>query len=329
MSAGNQFEVSEKVIENPDSISIKHAIDANVGSDTHIIFPLKYFEAQSGQDDESDGNITVLLILNQQINILPNLFAKLWSNASLKVCADGGLNRLRDYDSTSLTYIPDYVVGDLDSAKEENIKHYQSLGTKKVLQSSQYYTDFIKALSLINAFFNYPDIIRDIDNIDSLDELEKLEDEKSASSNVKVKTLKIIVLGGVGGRFDQTMATINQIWNLSSRRPHLHFAILNPEHTEMIVLLKPGFNFVAYPRFTPHEEIDIFGIVTDKSRPGLRNVGVLPILNDAVITTFGLKWDVENWRTGLTTKMSSSNLQVGNEGFVIRTDKHLFVDFEL
>ncbi|ODQ44413.1 hypothetical protein PICMEDRAFT_74654 [Pichia membranifaciens NRRL Y-2026] len=329
MPTGEKLEVVEKVVENPDSISIKHTIDTNVELDTHVISPLKYFEARSRFNDESDRHTTVLLILNQQINILPDLFAKLWNNATLKVCADGGLNRLRDYDSTSSAYIPDYVVGDLDSAKKENIEHYQSLGTKKILQSSQYYTDFMKALSLINTFFNFPDIISDINHLDTVDALEKLEEERSAESGTKVKALKIVVLGGVGGRFDQTMATINQIWNLSSRRPHLQFVILNPEHTEIIVLLKPGFNFVAYPRFTPQEETEVFGIITEKSRPGLRNVGVLPILSDAVITTYGLKWDVENWRTGLTTKMSSSNLQVGKEGFIIWTNKHLFVDFEL
>ena len=320
-------ENQEKVIENPDSIFIKNVVPTNIGADTHLIFPLEYFQHQ--QANRTDEDITILLILNQQINILPGLFAKLWSNASLKVCADGGLNRLRDYEGTSSRYIPDFVVGDLDSAKKENIEHYQSHGTKSVLQSSQYYTDFMKSVALINAFFNYPEVVSNLANINTVDELETIENERSKSSNGKAKKLKVVVLGGVGGRFDQTMATINQIWNLSFQRPHMHFIIINPEHPEIIMLLKPGFNVIAYPRFTAEEEIDFFGIVTEKSRPGLRNVGILPLLNDAVITTYGLKWDVESWKTGLTTKMSSSNLQVGKEGFIIQTDKHLFVDFEL
>lgn len=352
----NSTVIVDHVVENPDSLSISNQISNLIGNsgtvanisnglnstdsnsnttltntNLHCISPLEYFHSNKSSTNQDDNkNVNVLLILNQKINLLPNLFKRIWENAALKICADGGLNRLRTYNQENPTfnYIPDFVIGDLDSVTNENLQYYQSLGTKKILQSSQYYTDFIKAISLINVYFNAPNIISNLDKLDDLDELEILE-ATIDSSNLKFQNIKIIVVGGVGGRFDQTMATINQIWNFSISRPHIHFIILNPEHTELIMLLKPGINIIKYPKLSNTEEKALFGVLPEKSRPGLRNVGILPLLHHAIISTVGLKWDVTNWNTSITTKMSSSNLQVANEGFIIQTDKHLFIDFEL
>lgn len=326
----------ETVVENPNSISIANDIEIlkKSNNDINIISPLSYFNI----DNNTNDNNNVLLILNQEINTSPYLFLKIWHNSKLKICADGGINRLRTYTKeyieifNKLNLIPDFIIGDLDSATPDNLSFYQSKGSIKILQSSQYYTDFMKSIALINVYFNFNNILSNLSNLNTIDDLEKLEIEnfQNNKKNLKsLKNLKIFILGGIGGRFDQTLSTVNQIYKFSIDRPNLNFIILNPEHTELILLLKKGINFIDYPRLSNEKELEIYGFNTTKSRTNLRNIGVLPILKSSVISTKGLKWDVENWPSSITSKLSSSNLQVGNEGFIIQSDNPLFIDFEL
>lgn len=330
--------IIETVVENPDSISIANdiAILKNSNKNINIISPLNYFNNTNTTTTTSNNN--VLLILNQEINTSPYLFLKIWNNSNLKICADGGINRLRTYTKkyneilSNSKLIPDFIIGDLDSATSENLTYYQSKGSIKILQSSQYYTDFMKSIALINVYFNFNKILSNLSNLNTIDDLEKLEIEsfQNYEKNSKnLKNLKIFVLGGIGGRFDQTLSTINQIYKFSIDRSNLNFIILNPEHTELILLLNKGINLIDYPRLSNEKEIEIFGFNIIKSRTNLRNIGVLPILKDSVISTKGLKWDVENWSSSITSKLSSSNLQVGNEGFIIKSDNPLFIDLEL
>lgn len=300
------------VIENADSIDIS----SYIGDANYTLSPLQLLT----------GNSRILLILNQHITISKHLFNKIWNSASVKVCADGAINRLREYDDS---LIPDYLIGDLDSALQENIDYYQSKGTLLILQSSQYYTDFMKSVALINVHMNYPHILTKLSN--NIDDLEKQEEE--AYNNSKKYSLpidiNIVVVGGIGGRFDQTMSTINQIYNLSVNRPHMHFIIMNPEHTELVFLLPKGTTFVEFPRLSYTEESAIFGLHPSKSRSTLRNVGLLPILTQSILSTHGLKWDVTDWSSSITTKLSSSNLQVGTQGFIVTSDSPLFINIEL
>ena len=50
---------------------------------------------------------------------------RLWFNATLRVCADGAINRLYstfDSDAERARFIPEYVRGDLDSV-EDKVQH--------------------------------------------------------------------------------------------------------------------------------------------------------------------------------------------------------------
>lgn len=310
---------SESVTENNDSISIAHSI-ANLPPDHHTISPLTFFSI----DPESNDSVSthVLLILNQQINIHPHLFNNIWNSSTLRICADGGLNRLHDYNKS---YIPDYVVGDLDSVTEENLKVYSSMGTTVILQSSQYYMDFTKAIAVAKAHLVNKKFLQNLP--DTHDSLEKYVDSDDFPQiNNKIKFL---ILGGVGGRFDQTMQIISQVYQNTIDNNNFEFALLNSEHNELIHLLDKGVNFINYPKLEENIEIETFGEITVKSKPNMRNVGILPILNPAIINTHGLKWDVQNWSTSVITKMSSSNLQVAQEGFIIETDQPIIINFEL
>lgn len=313
---------SETVVENLDAFSIADVL-ANLPSNHHVISPLLFFQKHNTNGTRSSNNSTnVLLILNQQINVPPKLFANIWNSTSVKVCADGGLNRLRDYDES---YTPHYVVGDLDSATNENTNFYASRGTKVILQSSQYYTDFTKSIAVIKTHLGNKSFLSDLP--DTLDSVEKYAE--SSEFPLYDGQINVLLLGGVGGRFDQSMQIISQLYHHSVENRNIEFTLLNSEHSELIFLLKKGVNFINYPKLTPDMETEIFGQIQEKSRPNMRNVGILPILNPAIINTSGLKWDVTNWSSSIVTKMSSSNLQAANEGFVITTNEPLILNFEL
>lgn len=69
---------------------------------------------------------THLLILNSE-SFSPKLTVAMWNNCNLKICADGGANRL--YDSLTAeergVYVPQYIVGDLDSLRSDVSEFYQ------------------------------------------------------------------------------------------------------------------------------------------------------------------------------------------------------------
>ena len=66
-----------------------------------------------------------IIILNQPLHPLPN-FPLLFKTATLKICADGAVNRLHSFDPN---LIPDMIIGDLDSADPTLLDKYQSQGT--------------------------------------------------------------------------------------------------------------------------------------------------------------------------------------------------------
>jgi thiamine pyrophosphokinase len=93
---------------------------------------------------ESDFNQlskTALIILNQPIP--SKLLRDVWHKVSIRVCADGGANRLMRLD-----LIPDMIVGDLDSL-EENTRSFYS-GVKIIHVDDQDTNDFEKCIKLIH-----------------------------------------------------------------------------------------------------------------------------------------------------------------------------------
>ncbi|KAI3732456.1 hypothetical protein L1987_63661 [Smallanthus sonchifolius] len=93
--------------------------------------------------DDGNGSPTTtyaLIILNQR---LPRFSPLLWDHAKIRVCADGGANRLFDdmlelcpqeHDVSGIRerYMPDVIKGDMDSIRPDVLNFYQNLGTKIV-----------------------------------------------------------------------------------------------------------------------------------------------------------------------------------------------------
>uniref|UniRef100_A0A2P2JJE4 Thiamin pyrophosphokinase catalytic domain-containing protein n=1 Tax=Rhizophora mucronata TaxID=61149 RepID=A0A2P2JJE4_RHIMU len=84
--------------------------------------------------DNRESSTYVLVALNQR---LPTFTPLLWMHAQLRICADGGANRL--YDEMPLffpledaldvrhRYKPDIIKGDMDSIRAEVLEFYMSL----------------------------------------------------------------------------------------------------------------------------------------------------------------------------------------------------------
>lgn len=116
------------------------------------------------------------IALNSQ---LPKYFDKVWKQANIRICVDGGANKIwdiQDHDKDHDILAPDAVVGDIKTIRPE-IKHeFELAGTQFVDLKNQNFTDAEKAINLL--------------------------------SEMKCKN-PILLLGAFDGRFDQTAAEIH------------------------------------------------------------------------------------------------------------------------
>lgn len=241
-----------------------------------------------------------LLILNQAIGT-PNLFLKLWNKYPLRVCADGGANRLyelfeKNEDARS-KYLPDYIIGDFDSLKPHVGEYYQKSGVPLIKQETQYSTDFSKCLCLIALHIysgSFRDKIVNQQTIEAYSGIHDLYDAMLKDSNIIIpKSIRLLAIGAIDGRFDQTIHSITQLYQLSVKESLFNLCYLSA--TDLIFLISPGGVLIEYSKKFRDECIGCCGL--------------LPLGGPTEIyETRGLKWDVGNWYTSIASgKVSSSN----------------------
>ncbi|KAJ1435683.1 thiamine pyrophosphokinase [Sesbania bispinosa] len=209
--------------------------------------------SEKNQEKDSVTNHRyALVILNQP---LPRFAPLLWDHAQLRLCADGGANRLYDemplllspqLDS-SLTpprYKPDVIKGDMDSIRTPVLDFYKKLGTKIIDESHDHNTtDLHKCIAYIRD--HTPDI------------------DKSK--------LCILVVGALGGRFDHEIGNINVLCHFSDTR---------------IILLSDDSLIYLLPRNHCHK------IFIQSSVEG-PHCGLIPIgVPSGSSTTTGLQWNL-------------------------------------
>lgn len=127
------------------------------------------------------GRPFILVILNQPLppyHILTQLFNS--KSCIRRIAADGGANRLLQVEKSNggdACLIPDLICGDLDSISNETRLYYEALNVTIQKESSQDNTDFQKCLDTIEGY--------DVD---------------------------VLAVGALGGRLDQSMASINVMY---------------------------------------------------------------------------------------------------------------------
>ncbi|KAK6201320.1 uncharacterized protein RJT21DRAFT_34387 [Scheffersomyces amazonensis] len=307
MSKAKKLE--SEVVERPDDITV-------TAPESHENFtnikPFEYWNDKSGSDRNA------LVILNQSIEGC-NLY-KLWHNTELHVCADGGANRLYEYFNNDTNdnrskYIPDYIVGDLDSLKDEVKNYYETKGSKVIPQITQYSTDFTKSMNIIQLYFFSSESRQSLDSVQDFNNgiAESLEKFNVPNNQAAIR---IYILSGIGGRFDQTIHSISQLYILNESVPYLQLFFITT--SDVIFLLKKGKNYVSYPsKSTFH----------DKS--SVPTCGLLPLGNNEVIlSTYGLKYDVTNWPSEMLGNVSSSNGVSGVTGFIVDASDPIVMNIE-
>lgn len=243
--------------------------------------------SENEEQDISRDDIA-LIILNSPISDF-EYFHRLYSHASYTLCADGGADRLHNLITT--TYpdlapdvalrkaLPNAIHGDLDSLSDTTRDTYTKLGVEISRDPDQYSTDFGKAVSKI--------------------------------LTLKPSLRSLLVLGSVGGRVDQGIGLLHELYREQKfRHPDVKFWLFS--EASVSVVLGPGKTVLHLPVGE--------GLVT-------RNVGILPVYGRAVVSTRGLEWDVEGWETEMGGMVSSSN-HVVEDVVEIESDREVLFTVE-
>ncbi|KAL3827834.1 hypothetical protein ACJIZ3_016636 [Penstemon smallii] len=230
--------------------------------------------------DDGPALTYALVILNRR---LPRFTPLLWKHAQLRMCADGGANRLYDElpqlfpEEEALAirkrYKPDLIKGDMDSIREEVLQFYKNAGTEVVDASEdQDTTDLHKCVAYVK-------------------DLPKLKNQN----------LCILAAGALGGRFDHEVGNINVLCRFPSMR---------------IILLSDNCLIQLLPCSHRHE----MRILSDYEGP---HCGLVPIGEPSKsTTTTGLQWNLTNAEMRFGGLISTSNIVKG-EIVTVQSDTDL------
>lgn len=239
-----------------------------------------------------------LIVLNTTDDESKALLSQLWSRAVLRVCADGGANRLYDSFGANLSgdrerYIPDMIVGDLDSLRPDVATFYEALGTEVKRFPDQDLTDFEKCLIEIETRLSSTS---STSTSEASAEVEDVTGETPASATV-------VGLGAFGGRFDHEMAAISLLHSYTSR-------------FDRLVLFGAGnLAFLLLPGYTHVLEL--------QERLEGPTVGLMPIGRACKsVTTEGLRWNLDGGSLEFGMLVSTSNEAIEKEVWV-KTDAPL------
>jgi thiamine pyrophosphokinase len=176
--------------------------------------------------------------------------------------------------------LPDMIHGDLDSLRDDVRDYYEARGVPVLRDRDQHSTDFGKCMKKISS--------------------------RLTSSSVR----DVIVLGTLGGRVDQGLGLLHEMYREGSQHDHLRLWLFS--ESSLSFVLRRG-------------ETLLRGL--QESRVFTENVGFLPIYGPAVISTEGLEWDVKAWDTHMGGQLSTSN-HVKTNDVRVETDAPILFTIE-
>jgi thiamine pyrophosphokinase len=258
------------------------------GTSQVTLHPTQYLRHRGEQYDGDSDRQTAMIILNSPLSDLEYL-RRLYDHASFRLCADGGANRLYDlliaaqpslsWQDAVQNMLPDLIHGDLDSLRHDVRDRYKQIHVRITHDPDQYSTDFGKAIKKV--IEHVPDVH------------------------------DILVLGSLGGRVDQGIGLLHELYREQMyRHPNVRFWLFS--EASISVILMPGTTTIM----TPLEQ----GLIK-------RNIGILPLYGAAHITTQGLEWDVQDWSSEMGGQVSTSN-HIMEKQITITTDKEVLFTVE-
>ena len=235
---------------------------------------------------------TAVIVCNWE---LPDITPIILQNARVRVCADGGANRLfdqvpllfpdRDPDHARQEYLPDLITGDLDSIRDDVRKYYEACGVKVVdLSHDQDSTDLMKCIEAIVRGHN---VMSETGHFGA-----------------------IVALGAQGGRLDHTLG---------------HLSVLHKYREFPLVLLGERNMTRLVPKGT--------AVIKPSTIEGPK-CGLVPLTGEATVTSRGLEWNLENTKMQMGGLVSTSNHIAGHGGtheqqVFVETDTDLIWTVEL
>ena len=254
----------------------------------------------SSRDLEKYQQENALIVLNSKLTSPPSkIFKHLWASCALRICADGGANRL--YEATKNAhdkehYIPHLIIGDLDSLHDHVREYYSHQGCKIEQDDDQDCNDLDKALSAVQSLWNQKDLnAHNVDHQKNSNETATTSTTTTTttSSSTSSRRRKIYVYGAFGGRFDQEMAGIHAMYRYASS----DFQILLYNDETFAFLLTPSVKHEIRLRFHSQNIQDTTSFSENDSIMNVGEgptVGLIPIsCSCSSVTTSGLKWDLD------------------------------------
>ncbi|KAI9733805.1 MAG: hypothetical protein M1818_007072 [Claussenomyces sp. TS43310] len=206
-----------------------------------------------------------LLVLNQPLLNL-EVLKQVWKKSGYRIAADGGANQLhvtlenREIADLAKQIKLQVLCGDLDSINDSAMCWARKQGTIISKDPDEYSTDFTKCFKYIRRHYQ--------------------------------RSCDIVCMGGLGGRVDQGIATLNHLYMFQQDYSDGKVYLLSTEAITFV--LKVGTHRI---RVRGPEEPSILG----------KNVGIIPMKQPCHITTSGLTWDVTDWKTEFGGQISTSN----------------------
>ncbi|GMR39833.1 hypothetical protein PMAYCL1PPCAC_10028, partial [Pristionchus mayeri] len=223
------------------------------------------------------------------------LWRSLWNSATLRACTDGGANLIVDRVRASELLAPSLISGDMDSISPEAMLFFGGRSDCEILNTpDQDKTDLTKCLELV---------------------AERVERLASAPAHV-------LILGGLSGRFDHSLATINSLLNArgifertGKTKDH------GPDQTPPVYLID-GENLTFVVGEGAHSLSPDRSLLTGMC-------GVVPFCQrETRVTTSGLRWNLDDTPMEFGGIVSTSNETVDDQ-IAIRTTAPLIVTLEV
>jgi thiamine pyrophosphokinase len=261
----------------------------------HIWNPLLVFGEQNEEErgeKENEASKNALIILNQPITREnESKLVKLWSNSSIRICVDGGMNRLHEWaqeQKTAAAYVPDFICGDLDSIDPLVLDCYLRLGSKCVCLNNQDLSDFTKTLRFLVSYLKNGLLDQELFDISSYSngkclnrhQLDELRGKQCQIENV-------YCFCDYTGRLDHALSNLHSLYDECLSNVNCY--LVSPE--SLTFLLRKGQNIV---------------FVDDDVHRG-RYCGLVPLAQPVQVSTYGLKWNLNRQTIQFGKFISSSN----------------------
>lgn len=211
------------------------------------------------------------------------MYSYIWNRAILRYCTDGSSNIVAKYQKEYCLKDPNFIVGDFDSITEHS-KLYFKNKSQFIHAPNQDFTDFSKTLDQItqNPIFC---------NID-----------------------KILVLGGLCGRFDHALASLNSIVRFQKSILKSQIKIYLIDENNLITVTS-----------TSDTIINIKSDMNDLTG----KCGYMPIMQEkTVVTTNGFKWDLKEKEISFGGIISTSN-EIDKDVLHVKTNQPIILYFEI